>query len=161
MRRSIPAQHAANTPASATAAVAKGWRFSSFSLMIRIATLCLCLYWLGIFVGTHLPSNSLPSVRMSDKLVHAGAFAGLAFLLAWAIPSSRPVRHAVIVLVVATTYGCLDELTQMFIPGRTCDRWDLLADFIGACLGLATYFVVRSILLISSAGRALIQSLSK
>ena len=160
MRRSISSQHATNTAAGATA-VAKGWRLSGLSLMIRIATVSLCLYWLAIFVGTHLPSSSLPSVHMSDKILHGVAFAGLAFLLAWAVPTGRVLRHAFIVLAIAISYACLDELTQKFIPGRTCDRWDLLADAVGACAGLGIYFVTRSLLLISNRGRSLIQNLSK
>lgn len=160
MRSSISSQHAANSATGPTA-VAKGWRLSGLSLMIRIATICLCLYWLAIFVGTHLPQSSLPSLRLSDKLLHAGAFAGLAFLLAWAVPTGKALRHAMFVILIAVAYGCIDELTQKFIPGRTCDLWDLLADSIGACLGLAAYFAARSMLMISSRGRALIQTLSK
>ena len=46
-------------------------------------------------------------------------------------------RRGLLALVLATLYGVTDEFHQMFVPGRTADRYDVLADGIGATLGVA------------------------
>jgi VanZ family protein len=91
------------------------------------------------------------------------AFCGLAFLLAWAIPkrSAHLGWHLLITWCIAITYASVDEFTQKFIPGRTSDIWDVVADGFGACIGLASYLFLRSTLLKFSLGRDLIQRLSR
>ncbi|MFN3190810.1 MAG: VanZ family protein [Aureliella sp.] len=132
--------------------------------MIRIATMCLCVYWVGICVATHLPSKALPGLKVSDKLCHAIAFAGLAFLMAWAIPAAREtssrVRHALLVLGLVIAYGIIDENTQRFIPGRHCDIWDMAADTVGTIIGLSCYVGLRYVLLRQSWGKRLIDRMS-
>ncbi len=112
---------------------------------MRIAVFILSAYWLLIFVGTHLPAPALPALGTSDKLLHLAAFAGLAFLLAWAIPSGRwPLsRNLALAAAIAFGYAVLDELSQQFIPGRTCDPLDVAADTVGILIGLASYLAAR------------------
>ena len=131
--------------------------------MIRIATICLSVYWLAIFAATHLPSRALPGLQWSDKVYHIIAFSGLAFLLAWALPNrlSRTFPHVVLAALIGLLYACLDEFTQQFIPGRTCDVWDVLADAGGIAIGLAIYWTLRQALSHLSWGRRLIHSLSR
>lgn len=129
---------------------------------MRLASILLLTYWISIFVGTHIPGHSVPKVGLSDKSMHFGAFAGLAFLLAWAIPTRKGqyVRHILITFGVMVAYACLDELTQKFIPGRSCSIWDLLADVSGAAFGIAIYWACRFLLLQKQFGRLLIRRLS-
>lgn len=131
--------------------------------MIRLASACLVTYWLFIFLATHLPSSAIPKLGWSDKVYHAGAFAGLSFLLCWAIPTreNRFGMHLLIAGTIAVLYGCVDEFTQRFIPGRSCDVWDLAADCVGVCIGLSSYVVVRTGLKQLNWGRQLIQNLSR
>lgn len=79
----------------------------------------------------------------ADKLLHAGAFGVLAFLVAWGLRRACPawplVRPLLIALLVTVLYGGLDELHQHFVPGRTSDPFDLLADGTG---GLAAVLLV-------------------
>lgn len=115
--------------------------------IMRVASIILFAYWALIFFGTHLPKASMPSLNASDKVYHCGAFAGLSFLLCWAIPSSRFSLSKILVLAasVALVYAVLDEWTQQFIPGRTCDIWDVAADSVGVVLGLTSYCIARHI----------------
>lgn len=131
--------------------------------MVRIASLCLLLYWAAIFLATHLPSSSLPKLHWSDKAYHAIAFAGLGFLLGWAIPASKGklLRHIVLVFAIGTIYAGLDELTQTLIPSRTCDFLDFLADAVGLAIGISIYLAMRGSLIQFSWGRRLISSLSR
>lgn len=116
---------------------------------IRIASICLVGYWLALFAGTHMPRVRMPGVvvETNDKLLHVMAFAGLSFLLSWAIPTKlsdrfRNVRWAAL---AAICYGAFDELTQIPV-GRTADWQDLIADIIGACIGITAYCIVRELL---------------
>ncbi|MEM8734416.1 MAG: VanZ family protein [Planctomycetota bacterium] len=146
------------------AGVGESRGFTYAKRMIRIATMLLCVYWIGICVATHLPSKALPGLKVSDKLCHAVAFAGLAFLMAWAIPAARDTaarfRHALLVLGLVVAYGIIDENTQRFIPGRHCDIWDMAADIVGAVIGLSCYLGLRGVLLRQSWGKRLIDRMS-
>lgn len=104
-------------------------------------TYLLIAFWLLIFTATHLPQQSLPSLHFSDKLYHAGAFSGLAFLLAWSLTARRIAlrKMTLIVVLICVGYGVVDEWTQQFVAGRTCDIFDLAADCIGALVGLVAF----------------------
>ena len=106
-------------------------------LMIGLLT----AYWLLLLVSTHLPSESIPHLRVWDKLVHFGAYAVLAFLLAWVVSVHGRVslRTYAWLLLVAVCYGGVDELAQNFVRGRTADVWDWSADLIGATAGLVAH----------------------
>ena len=47
---------------------------------IRLGFIILCLYWLALFTGTHLPGDSVPSTGHHDKVQHFLAYFGLAVL---------------------------------------------------------------------------------
>ena len=134
-------------------------------MMIRLASACLIVYWLAIFVATHMPSAAMPKLSYSDKVYHAGAFAGLAFLLCWAIPTSPGViaraRQVGLAGAIAACYGCFDELTQQFIPGRCCDIWDMAADCVGALIGIGVYLIVRQTVVQFEFGRTFIARFSR
>ncbi len=136
--------------------------YKVFHKVARIASICLFIYWFAIFAGTHLPSSSLPSITASDKLCHFLAFGGLAFLLAWAIPSNgSPTGHVFLAAKIGFAYSIMDELTQKLIPGRSCDILDMAADWVGVVIGLVCYLLVRQLLLQVSWGRSLLVSLSR
>ncbi|MFO0921503.1 MAG: VanZ family protein [Pirellulales bacterium] len=111
---------------------------------IRVVTLVLAAYWLLLFIGTHIPRGQMPAIHHSDKTLHFLAYAGLAFLLAWAFPkeAKRPLAHVVGAWIVATFYGAADEITQLAV-GRSADFWDWVADTLGAMAGLVFYVGLR------------------
>ena len=134
-------------------------------LMIRLASACLFTYWLAIFLATHIPSSAMPKLAWSDKVYHAGAFAGLSYLLCWALPT-RPGAHArlqqlTLAGLIAASYGCIDEFTQQFIPGRCCDIWDVAADCVGAVIGLVAYLACRQLLVQFAWGRQVIAKFAR
>ncbi len=112
---------------------------------IRVATILLVIYWIAVFTATHLPKVGLPSYPNADKIAHFVAFSGLAFLMAWAIPTrrDRPRWNVLVAAIVCLSYGAFDEFTQ--IPaGRTADIQDWFADCLGTTFGLTIYLISRA-----------------
>lgn len=74
-----------------------------------------------------------------DKVVHASAFATLAFLLEWGLQGPRrwPTyrRHGFAFLVLLL-FAATDEWHQSFVPGRDASFGDWLADAFGTFVGL-------------------------
>lgn len=117
------------------------------------------LYWVALFVATHLPIRALGSHGQPnpfDKLQHLSAFALLALLLcsvasAW---KSCPRRLSIYVFLLIGLYGIVDEITQAFVRYRSPDVFDWLADLTGAALGISLFWLARWVLI----GRAQPQS---
>ena len=92
-----------------------------------------------------LSSSSLDQVPtldlfLADKAAHVVFFGVLALLLfrvfrRWSALSWG--RAAMLAIVVTSLYGVLDEIHQSFVPGRSPELADWVADTTGACAGLA------------------------
>lgn len=115
----------------------------SFLEKHRVYTVYLPLaaYWIFIFTATSVSVDTLPTPRVSDKLLHFGAFAVLGFLLDLAARVQKKnvwisANHFVFTYVVILFYGAFDEIHQYFIPGRMADYMDWLADMAGAAFGV-------------------------
>lgn len=89
-----------------------------------------------IFFLSHTPGNAfdLPAISGLDKIYHFLVYALLAASLLWMIPCrcSFPWRTIFFVVLFAMFYGCLDEIHQSFIPLRSPDLYDIVADGCGA-----------------------------
>ena len=96
-----------------------------------------------MFAGTQVPVTSTkpPDPNSLDKWLHAGAFAGLAFLLAAVgrVWGARGWRLSVGVVVIVALYGVFDEITQSLVRRREADLFDWLADMGGALVGIAAF----------------------
>jgi len=71
-----------------------------------------------------------------DKILHAGAYMVMAFLLYLSINKSG-IRNNIFTaaFLCAVLYGMTDEIHQYFVPGRDASVGDLIADAIGALIG--------------------------
>jgi VanZ family protein len=100
--------------------------------------LFVLLYVVTIYLGSSIPGDELPDVGVSDKVLHAVEFAGLAVLVCRALRAQVPSRPlwfvAVAGVLVSTGYGALDEAHQLMVAHRMTDVTDLLADAVGASL---------------------------
>ena len=110
------------------------------------------LVWAGvIFILSSVPSGSIPKlfILSYDKLIHATIFFILGLFVYQALePTTRsPLfdwKRAVMALVIVVLYGGLDEFHQHFIPGRTPDINDAMADAFGGLISVvASYFLAR------------------
>ena len=114
---------------------------------VRVVRGLLAAYWIALFLVTHVPlPPRVPSVAGADKVFHAGAYAGLAFLLALlaALRVAPSWRQYTKIFALVAAYGAIDELLQIPV-GRTCDVWDWLADIAGAAAGLLVFAIAASL----------------
>lgn len=107
-----------------------------------------CLYMAGIFVlsSFHLDLTIDESVPFRDKGVHFLEYAVLGFLCANAARRSFPDRPAwrtfAVGAFVATAFGLGDELHQAFVPGRSAEALDVVADGLGSITGAGLRFAL-------------------
>ena len=104
-----------------SAPATRGWRALLVVLMAVVA-------WLAL---TPLPPRAIDLGW--DKLNHASAFAALAFA-GWLSVRGRRGRWPTMALLLM--YGALIEVAQRFVPGRSAEWADLLADALGIGLGV-------------------------
>jgi VanZ family protein len=98
------------------------------------------IYALAIFAASSLSTPPSPPSLLTDKHVHALAYAGLALVLVRALSGGRWSGLTVVAglqaAMAAIAYGASDEWHQSFVPGRHAELWDLVADAVGAALAL-------------------------
>jgi VanZ family protein len=78
-----------------------------------------------------------------DKVAHAIVFGILGVLfLASMQPASERYRLRQVWIAVGLTaiYGVFDEWHQAFVPGRSPDAWDVVADTIGALIAVTLMY---------------------
>jgi VanZ family protein len=118
-------------------------RISSF--LTKVATPAAAIYWLALYVGTHIPNpDMLIGAHVSDKVLHFGAYFGLYLVLAVRIRILREawptVRQTIILAAMTSLYSAFDEITQGIpIINRHPDIMDAVADCGGV---VAAIFVV-------------------
>jgi VanZ family protein len=95
-----------------------------------------------IFLASSIPAQAFPEsgIFHFDKLIHMGVYGVLAWLLFRGLRLRMLTASHVLVgwltLGICAVYGASDELHQLFVPGRSCDVFDLLADVLGAGLAI-------------------------
>ena len=88
-------------------------------------------------------SSSVPVVEdVNDKIEHAFAFFTLALLADFSRPESGFGPKKILFLL---GYGMAIEITQYFLPDRTCSLFDLGADAVGLFLYWITMPILRNI----------------
>lgn len=113
------------------------------------------LYWLLpaiayaglIFYLSSLP-NPLPVLthRIGDKVLHLVEYAAFAVVVTWGLSHvglgyGRAARWAAL---LGSLYGATDEFHQRFVPHRSADVADWIADSTGAALGaLLAWLILR------------------
>jgi len=87
----------------------------------------LPLLWASvIIVVSSLPGEEIPSVELesADKIAHFLEYLVLGLLLIFGFRGRK-------ILLWGASLGVLDELHQLFIPGRYCTPLDLAMNLVG------------------------------
>lgn len=86
-------------------------------------------------------------VLEADKVVHAAMYAVLGWLTVAALAAAEfaPPRRLVAGLAAAAAFAALDEWHQVWIPWRSPEVMDWVADAVGLAVGAATRTVLDGI----------------
>ena len=111
----------------------------------RFQSIFQLFFWLallGSYTLAVLPSNLAPHVpNVSDKVHHIFAFVVLSLL----IRLSYRIKYWY-ALIVLLGYGISIEISQYFLPTRSSDYHDVLADLIGIFIGLKLYKYISRVI---------------
>lgn len=105
------------------------------------------LIWAAvILVLTSYPSISVPDTgfELQDKVAHFGVYFILGLLTARAIVFGKKLnfrRSLSTCALCCCIFAALDEGHQLFIPGRSAEIGDILADFAGIFLALFMFYL--------------------
>lgn len=103
------------------------------------------LYYGLIFVLSSRRLKLDVSLPNFDKLAHGAAYWLLGFLLAFGffklLRLSLKTKQGGVILT-GVILGILDEIHQIFVPGRTPDPLDIAADAVGIVLGLILFRLI-------------------
>jgi VanZ family protein len=108
-----------------------------------------CAHMAFIFAASSVPGSQLPA-HLWDKLVHLIVYAALGVF--FVLPLSRGRLSGVTwravagATVLSFLYGVSDELHQRFVPERTPDVMDVVADTLGAGVGAVFAWACRLVL---------------
>lgn len=101
------------------------------------------LYYAFIFYLSSRSYDIKIDILFFDKAIHLVEFAFLGFLLSFgyfmSLKSSLMMK-AVLTICSGIILGSLDEFHQYFIPRRSVEFFDIIADAIGILVGLLLYY---------------------
>jgi VanZ family protein len=101
-----------------------------------------------IFIASSVPGDQLPGT-ISDKLAHLLVYAVLGACFMLPLSGGRLAgmtrMNAAWALALSIAYGITDEFHQSFTRGRTPDANDLVADSIGAAIGILGVLAIAAI----------------
>lgn len=98
------------------------------------------IYCVIIFIVSSMRHPPIPYVDILnfDKYLHMIEYGILSYLIIRALIGSEvKLSHAkliILAVIFATLYGVSDEIHQIFVPGRSANILDVLADFTGASI---------------------------
>lgn len=98
-----------------------GWRLLLLLLVAAVSYLALT------------PRPPIDLTTGWDKFDHVTAFSALALAGCLGFPESR--RQWLLVMCALLGFGALIEVLQYFVPGRSCEWGDLIADSVGMGVG--------------------------
>jgi len=108
----------------------------------------ILLYCLLIFIQSSHPSPEIgPDWPFKDKVLHFTAYALLGALFLRAFYTTRIKHHLKLIFALSVLfsalYGISDEIHQSFVPYRTADVMDALADILGSILGVYIFYKIK------------------
>lgn len=115
----------------------------------RLLAILACTWAVIIMILTLTPGKYVPSYTLFsyDKLGHTGIFCIQALLIMFTMSFSEKNYSLKRILLtgslVAIVYGFMIELIQGFIPDRSMDIFDALANISGSFLALLLFYLLN------------------
>jgi len=106
---------------------------------LHILFTILCFYSIVLVVLSSLPQSTEIKSSGVDKYYHLGAYGLLSFIVYFTLTFQDRISlfkrySASFTLLLTFIFGVLNELHQLFIPSRTFNKFDLLANILGSLL---------------------------
>ena len=105
------------------------------------------LFWalivtLGITIGSLINPSYIayPGVKISDKVLHFGAY--IVLILSWLVyvKKNRVSINHWLVLIYLVVFGIIIELSQRYLTqSRTGEIWDIMSNTLGLFMGLMIF----------------------
>ena len=96
-----------------------------------------------------LPANDFPELPLfpeADKFVHISMYLGLTILACWSMHAEIKHKWYYLVTLFAIGWGVMMEVFQFLMHlGRSFDFYDMLANSIGALIGVSIYLLLARI----------------
>jgi len=112
-----------------------------YSVLAFIAWMIICTILMTL-PGSSFPSKNWMGNIQLDKWIHIFLFGIMALSLCWAIyknnqkHQAKNTRYFIVAAVICLAYGIIMEFVQKnYIPNRSFDNGDIIADAVGSCLG--------------------------
>lgn len=83
--------------------------------------------------------QSIYDIQPEGYIIHLGVYFGLAFTIQ-AVTTKAKYNSMGVAYISA--HGLLSEYGQSFVPGRTCDPWDTLANVVGIGIAVIWYHAI-------------------
>ncbi|MDA8211200.1 MAG: VanZ family protein [Clostridia bacterium] len=106
------------------------------------------VFYMGVIFYFSSKTGGQVALPTPDYVAHGTEYFGLSWLVRWAWSGSRagrPEQGCRVAILFCFIYGISDEFHQSFVPGRTPDAVDLLADTAGAALAQAVWYGWRRV----------------
>jgi VanZ family protein len=106
----------------------------------------------GIYYVSDQPNVELPDIDLwqLDKFLHIIAYFVLGCTLALTVEGnfrkSSSKAKIWIILIIGALFAIADEFHQSYVPGRSSDIYDIIADLIGIGLSLLLFNKIADIL---------------
>jgi VanZ family protein len=108
------------------------------------------LWALTIFVGSSIPAMDFPDADIFkvDKLIHLIIYLIFACLIYRAlgmegVPALLGRHRLTVTFLIVAVYGASDEFHQYFVPGRSMEFFDWVADASGAIVWILVVTVYK------------------
>src|SRR3954447_22837734 len=136
-------------------------RIADILTFVRTQRSLAIVLWLAMLmivaVGELLPGQSEPMIwlsrsHLSDKFMHLTAYAAVAWIAAAAMDTGL----MLVCVAFSECVGIVLEVAQHYIPGRSTDVYDVVANTVGVLVGVGCgMWVVGSFLKTKAQARSL------
>jgi VanZ family protein len=84
----------------------------------------------------------------SDKVIHILEYSFMGFLVAFGYKLTPETyqNQGKTTFITACLTGIVDEIHQYFVPGRSCNFFDFMADMAGCAIGIIFYVYLLKLL---------------
>ncbi len=118
--------------------------------MKKYINIILIIYWVILLGATSYPTADIPTMGIGDKGMHFAAYFILGVLLNFTLLYQNKYlllkrMNSLFTMIIGISYAVFDEIHQHFIPGRSMEFLDFVADFFGLLLAVSLILILKRV----------------